>query len=304
MTPEPDEKGTLRPLVWTSSRSPIQTAPPNLQELRLVACEEVDHTVLLREFPTIALTRGDASKPGDTVIDDFAWRGAFDLARFDEAVLAAPAAPIAVRGGDAVGVALEVLGRYQRLLCRRNAWSQGRAFEAVLSVLAALPSTPPFLKEDVDHALDTWQWVVRLDPAASLRTQLAALVHELDRVAGDSRERLEHRARGDSAKDSRTLLHAIQLLRDAGISHEEALAVRDIVAGHPDQERDSLLLDDADALSFLSLGSSRYADHFGHAQTRRKVAFTVGRLGDVARQRLALVRLRPDVARLLHGAAA
>ena len=42
-------------------------------------------------------------------------------------------------------------------------------------------------------------------------------------------------------------------------------------------EPDAVVLDDADALSFLSLMSPRYADYFGLAQTRRKVTFTLGK---------------------------
>ena len=69
-------------------------------------------------------------------------------------------------------------------------------------------------------------------------------------------------------------------------------------------EVDFLLLNDADALSFLSLGSSAYVDYFGVAQTRRKVAYTLARLGPHAKKKLDTIRLRPDVERLLHEVAA
>ena len=271
----------------------------------VVAEEPLETELLSHEFPTVEIRQVESTGPGDTVIDDFAWRGAFDLARFDEAIdsAAAPPPPVAIRGDDAAGVACEVLTRYQRLVGRRNAASTTRLFDGVLHALAPLETTPPYLKGDVDHMLDTWQWVLRLDGAASLRTQLAALLHEVDRLGADPRERLEHRARVDT-KERSSFERALQMLRVAGVSHEDAQGVRDILSGHADHERDALLIDDADALSFLSLSSARYADHFGLAQTRRKVAFTASRLGDVARRKLPLVRLRPDVARLLQGVAA
>ena len=60
----------------------------------------------------------------------------------------------------------------------------------------------------------------------------------------------------------------------------------------------SALLFAAEALSFLSLESDRYVDHFGLAQARRKTSFLLKQLTASAKQKLAFVRLRPDVERL------
>ncbi|HEY4572453.1 MAG TPA: DUF4202 domain-containing protein, partial [Thermoanaerobaculia bacterium] len=56
------------------------------------------------------------------------------------------------------------------------------------------------------------------------------------------------------------------------------------------------LLNDADALSFLSLNSAGYLDYFGPEATRRKVAYTLRRLRPEGRQYLDGLRLRPAVA--------
>ena len=275
-----------------------------LVEVRLVADEPLALDWLADEFPTVTICQVDAVRPGERPIDDFAWRGAFDLTRFDEAVEAGADAPLVIRGNDAVGVAGEALSRYQRWIGRRNGASATRTFDGVLEALGALACTPPFLPEDVGHMVDTWQWLLRLDPTASLRSQLAALVHEVDRVARDPKERLEHHARSDANGVAHGSARALSLLTGAGLSDVEAGGVRDVLSLQPQHEREALLVEDADALSFLSLASARYADHFGLAQTRRKIAFTVGRLGPLARRKLALIRLRPDVARLVHGVAA
>ena len=55
------------------------------------------------------------------------------------------------------------------------------------------------------------------------------------------------------------------------------------------------VLNDADALSFFSLNSAGYLDYFGLEQTRRKVAYTLGRLRPAARLHLVGIRLRPVV---------
>lgn len=283
---------------------PVAPRAAGTFQLRLIAEEELDAAVLEREFPTIRVERG-APGSGDTItIDDFAWRGSFDVGRFDEVIERAdPLVSIAIRGDDAIGVACEVLARYQRCLPRRNQASSSALFDAVLDTHARLYGAPdPLAKADHDHALDAWQWVVRLEPNAGIAAQLAALFHDFDRLAGEPHERIEHRARDREATASGVGDRVYELLVGTGVAASDAARTRELVGrqhvspGDPDV----LLVDDADALSFLSLQSCRYADHFGLAQTRRKVAFTVGRLRPIARDKLRLIRLRPDVDRLVR----
>jgi hypothetical protein len=300
-----------RPPVGARSAEAILRS--EIMALRLVCDEELDTAILAREFPTLAIERVESRPAGGIVFDDYAWRGSFDFGRFDETIeQSRPVRSVAIRGDDAVGVACEVLSRYQRFIGRRNTASATPLFDAVLEVHAKLhePSMT-LVKEDFDHALDTWQWMLRLDPSASLAVQLAALFHDIHRLEGEPRERIEHRV-VDPASGKDTQAHArrgaeraFAILCNAGMSEETAARVREIVA-HERLGKDTevRLLDDADALSFLSLASSVYADHFGLAQTRRKVAFTIARLGPRAREKLSLLRLRPDIERLLDGVAA
>lgn len=277
---------------------------PAIERLRVVADEDddVDTTTLEREFPTVAIVRARRHEPGDLVIDDFAWRGAFDVGRFDEAMIATPLPQLAVRGVDAPGVAVEVLSRYQRLVLRRNEASATAVFDAVLDGHARLFHAVPF---DHEHAVDTWQWVLRLDASAGLVVQLAALFHDVERIHAEEHERLEHRARrlldGAVAADrSAGVERARTTLRGAGVEGAVVERVCDLVRGTSFEDAEAAVLDDADCLSFLSLMSPAYADYFGLAQTRRKVTFTLNRLGAAARSKVALVRLRPDVHRLLQ----
>jgi hypothetical protein len=293
---------------------PVPTVAPvavqQLRRVRLVADDALDTSVLEREFCTVVTECANACAGDDVIVDDVAWRGAFDLGRFDESVDRAlallPDPVVAIRGDDAAAVACQVVSRYQRFVRRRNAASSTRVFDAALEAHASLHDlSDPQSRAVFEYGLDTWQWMLRLDAQASLAPQLAALLHEVVCADDSNDDRLDHRATGHpltEATRARGGQLAFELVRRIGASESEATRVRDIVRRH-ERDSDSLLLDDADALSFLSLRSSRYADHFGVAQTRRKMAYTVSRLGPLARAKLAFVRLRPDVERLLHGGA-
>ncbi|MDF2694463.1 MAG: hypothetical protein K0S65_2846 [Labilithrix sp.] len=288
-------------------RRKASSAPQEIDHVRLVVDEdddEIDLTIIQREFPTVIVEVSDRSEPGDLVIDDFAWRGAFDFRRFDEAVeQGRPVGAIAVRGTDAVGVATEVLARYQRLVARRNRVSTTPLFEAVLEAHASLFDVNlPFVRADLEHARDTWQWMLRLEPTVGLAPQLAALFHDIDRLESEPHERIEHRAHRvlDDPQAKRGGERALAILRGVGVDEKDALRARDLIGGHIQDEPDAVLLDDADSLSFLSLMSPSYADYFGLAQTRRKVSFTLGRLAEAARAKVAFFRLRPDVDRLIQ----
>lgn len=279
--------------------------------LRLITEDEVEEhssdQALQRAFPTVAIEHG--STPMGVVIDEYAWRGAFDLRSLDDKVEHAGAeVVITVRGSDAGRIGGEVLTRYQRLIQRRNDVSKGILFDSVLKMHEGLYGDSELAKSELDHAIDTWQWMLRLNPDASLPLQLAALFHDIERLEGDTRERLEHRA-AQGTKELRATKgaeRAQRLLLDVGVDQETADRVRDILIGEQGRitEAELALLNDADALSFLSLGSSAYVDYFGVAQTRRKVAYTLARLGPRAKELLATVHFRPDVERLFHEVAA
>jgi hypothetical protein len=274
---------------------------PQILRLELIAKEELDTSTLEQEFPTIRVSRVEAPT-GQVTFDDFAWRGSFDFSRFDEIIeQRRPVGTIGVRGDDSAGVACEMLTRYQRFIVRRNEASSTVVFDDVLTLHAALYDSE--LEVELAHALDAWQWTLRLDPDASLAVQVAALFHDLERLDKDAQERMEHRApeRGrDMGPRSPAWRRMASLLEEAGLSAGAIAHVEEILAGAEPRAHDMSILDEADALSFLSLESSRYADHFGLAQTRRKVTHTIGRLGPRAREKLALVRLRPDIDRLLR----
>jgi hypothetical protein len=209
------------------------------------------------------------------------------------------------------GMALEVLTRCQRLVGRRNAASSTLLFDGVLDRHCALHDLgKPLVRADWAHALDVWQWVIRLDPGAGLAVQLAALFHDVERLVREADVRVEPRApeyqafKDEHARRSAEL--ADRTLAAAGVEEAPRAHTARLISGHehPPAPGDSdaaelALLNDADALSFFSLNSPGYVDWFGPEAARRKVAWTLARLRPEARRRLDGVRLRPDVAEML-----
>jgi hypothetical protein len=214
-------------------------------------------------------------------------------------------------GEELPRVAREVLTRCQRWTDRRNAVSRGDLFDRVLSRhRQAHDLAKPLVRADYNHALDTWQWALWLDPEADLAVQLAALLHDVERLISEADARIEQHA-GDyqafkNGHAERGAELAEALLAEAGVdggmrrrtarliaAHEHAAA-----PGDPDAGAISLL-NDADALSFFSLNSAGYLDYFGLETTRRKVAYTLRRLRPEARRHLSGMRLRPAVAAAL-----
>ena len=286
-----------------------------LRRVRIVAPRPIDLGALTGEFPSVTFERSDDAEPGSPAVDVEAWLAADDFADFDARCGRASSDALTIRAGAepslVTRVAWEALTRLQRRLDRRNHASAGPVFDEVLRAHRALHDTSkPLVAADLDHALDTWQWLLRIAPGAPLPLQLAALFHDVERLESEADRRVEHHAADYQAfKDAharRGAALAFAVLVAAGVAPRSADRARALVAAHerpgPDPELD--LLNDADALSFFSLNSPGYADYFGPAQTRRKVAYTLERMSHAARARLATVRLRPDVRRLVDAEAA
>jgi dTDP-glucose pyrophosphorylase len=269
--------------------------------------------VLAHEFPTVALdvqaAEAGAITPPSTIAEE-RWKDRnVDFAPFDNHIddLAARGKLALVVHGPpdrAARTACEMLTRWQRWIGRRNAASTGPKFDALLARLrAAHDLDKPLVRADWHHAIDTWQWMLRLDPAASREAQLSALLHDVERLESEADRRVEHLAPSYTAfkqeHAARGAQLARQLLGDCGFDRETSHRVAWLVAAHErtgdDPER--ALLNDADALSFFSQNSAGYFDYFGPEQSLRKIAYSLGRMRPAARRRLATMRLRADVAR-------
>lgn len=257
-----------------------------------------------REFPTVGLGLGEMESSPCLSLTAEEWESpCFPFYELDDRLdrLDPDLIHIAAERGRLPGMALEVLTRCQRLIGRRNPASSVPLFDRVLEQHRALHDLDkPLVRADLNHALDVWQWTLRLDSEASLAVQLAALFHDIERLVSEADARVEHRTddyqgfKDEHARRGAEL--ADGFLASAGVDPDTRAEVARLVAGH---EHGAALLNDADALSFFSLNSPGYVDYFGAEAARRKVAWTLARLRPEARRRLSGIRLRPDVAEML-----
>jgi Domain of unknown function (DUF4202) len=265
---------------------------------------------LASDFPSIHVSssRPDGISANEVVVRASEWRApAFDVYRFDGALDRADhegAFALHVLDDDPPrSAAVEILNRCQRTIRRRNRGSESARFDAVLAMHRRMHDVDkPLVRADYNHALDTWQWLLRLEPRASTALQLAALFHDVERISSEADRRVEHLAadyrafkNGHAAAGAEIARGA---LRECGIDEATCGRVAELIAHHEHRatrDAEVLLLNDADALSFFSLNSPGFADYYGPEHTRRKIDYTLGRLGAEARGRLRSIHLRNDV---------
>jgi Domain of unknown function (DUF4202) len=300
----------------------------SIARVRIVLCETDATTIpnscdverglalIAREFPTVPVDvdwDGGGRDAAQSTIDVEDWEDErnrlqpFD-ARVEDLVRRGPTT-LVLRGraSRTPPAALEMLTRWQRHVGRTNADSGTACFEVLLARLGALHDlSKPLVVADWNHAIDTWQWVLRLCPEASGAVQMAALVHDVERLESEADARVEHLApdyvRFKESHARRGARIARALLSGCGIDGATCDRVAELVAAHERSRGDSdgALLNDADALSFFSLNSAGYLDYFGYQQTWRKVVYSLERMRETAAARLATIRLRADLASLLR----
>jgi hypothetical protein len=277
--------------------------------------------VLANIYPWLAIVPGPQSLPSTVLVAAARWSHPdFDPTALDREIATAlqGACSINLRitnaGGQVAverlaGVALQVITRYQRLLQGRNLHSADPLFDRALGLHRALHDRgKPLVAADHDHALDVWRWVLRLEPRAGLAVQLAALFHDIERLVSESDVRIEqHSLHYETFKQAHARQGAamvFELLRGSGAGEELAGRVADLVRDHerPHDDPDKQLLNVADALSFFSLNACGFIAYYGPAHTRRKIAFTLGRLDDRGWRELPRIRQRADIEQLIGAA--
>src|SRR6185437_2392797 len=151
---------------------------------------------LAAEFPTVEIHDDAAAEARPPIIDTSAWaEPAFDPSLLDARVAAAAHGAFGLRTGGRADDAWALLTRYQRFLGRRNQASACSGFDDVLEAHRAMHDLDrPLCRADHEHAIDTWQWLLRLEPDAAFALQAAALFHDVERLESESLQRVEHRA--------------------------------------------------------------------------------------------------------------
>lgn len=263
------------------------------------------------EFPTVTVVPAGPSAAAErcVTVDLAAWSAPFaDTGGLDERVEAAHAQGafgLRVVGGASRGY-LELLTCYQRFVGRRNRASRGALFDRILARHGALHDLAlrP-VRAERDHALDAWQWLLRLDPDAGLAVQAAALFRDVERIESEALARFEHRTSSPdvflSGRARRGAAIARAILAGAGVTGSVLDRVAALVEaqGRPVEDAERALLDESAALSFLSQDSAGCVDACGPAHARLEIARSLRRLGPRGRSRLRSIRYRPDVRALV-----
>lgn len=249
-------------------------------------------TRLSEAFPTVRARWLPLPPHGPRLpaLDAVSWaREPAEVASFDawgEELAARGPLHIAILG-EAAAVelcAIQVLTRAQRWLARRNAESATVPFSRLLARLAKTRATcGPIARSAHDHALDVWQWVLRLDPHASLETQLAALLLHAERLSCVAVDEAT-----SGSERCRALL--LEASFDPGVVERVLRSM-----SQPVRRDEPRLIDAADALSFLSLDSAVYLARFGPERTARVVCSVLRRLGDAGEALVGTIKLDPLV---------
>jgi hypothetical protein len=258
----------------------------------------------------VALERAASTERLTLIVD-------LDAARTEDARFVDPP-----RGASPLAVARAAILRHQRLVARPATDGHRAALTAILArhdaLYEAADLTRPLVRADRAHARDAWRWLLRLDGAAGLAPQIAALFHDVERLESEADRRRDHlhggdyqaykdaHARAGAAITARALAGLVGLDLDGDtlaaalrlIAAHERTTPRAGDAAPPDREA-LTLVNDADALSFFSLNASGFLDYFGPSHTRSKIAWTLARMSPRARRWLPVIALRPDVATLV-----
>ncbi|WP_437502535.1 DUF4202 family protein [Sorangium sp. So ce1099] len=293
---------------------------PSVRQTPLLSPSE--NAELAREFPGVEIDapapprdEPHAARAAHAAVDARAWRAsALDLWALDTHLHALDARGpfdlwiVGLERDGAARTAYEVLTRCQRFIRRRNLASASAVFARVLARHRELYDLDrPLVRADYDHAVDVWQWMLRLEPRASVAAQAAALFHDVERLVSEANVRIEHRAADYQAfKDEHARRGAAltrSALADLGLAPEVLERIGALVGSHerPGDDAELALLNDADALSFFSLNSGGFLDYYGPEHTRAKVAYTLRRLRPEARARLPRIRCRPEVEAMIFG---
>lgn len=304
-------------LTASSAPSPASYEGTELPETaRDPILPSAEWSLLAEEFPTISVETGPAvidpfEADATASLDASSWKGQdrktlYALDAQLETLTARGPTTLRLVGPDLTDLAGEVLTRFQRFASRRNPASASTCFDQALTIHRALHDLQkPLVRADFAHALDVWQWLLRLDPEASLAAQLAALFHDIERLTSEADARVEHRApdyqRFKDLHAHRGATVAASVLASAGLDASTLARVEHLIRRHerPQSDPELALLNDADGLSFFSLNSGGFLDYFGPDHTRRKVAYTLNRLRREARARLFQIRCSAELTAMI-----
>ncbi len=159
------------------------------------------------------------------------------------------------------------------------------ALEKVKEKIDEIIAMSPY-SEDIFHSINTYEWVLKLDPEAEEDTALmiSALGHDIERGLEDRRVESSGYETFDEFKQAHALISAeilVELLEEFGIEQDIIDDVAHLVANHEvgGDERENLLMQ-ADVLSFFHVCLPLYFDRRGPETTRKRCVWGYKKLPD------------------------
>lgn len=143
--------------------------------------------------------------------------------------------------------------------------------------------------EDVFHSLNTYEWVLKLDPEAEndLAMVIASLGHDIERGVDERRVNASQFETFDEFKQAHALNSAeilAEMMEELGLDQNLTADVARLVANHEvgGDERQELLKN-ADVLSFFQVCLPLYYDRRGEETTKRRCVWGFKKLPEELR---------------------
>jgi hypothetical protein len=148
--------------------------------------------------------------------------------------------------------------------------------------------------EDPEHAQNTLEWLLKLQPDTDEALQIAALGHDIERAMEERKIRREHYPnyevfKAAHAKNSALILR--EIIEDCGVSDQSliddvcCLVRQHEVGGDPRAD----LLKDADSISYFDVNLPRYFERNGWEETRRRCLWGYQRLSSRMKEAVATI---------------
>ena len=160
----------------------------------------------------------------------------------------------------------------------------------VQELIARATIPPPTLRQELNHFLNVWEWLLRLSPDAERSLRYAALLHDCDRLFPSRAKRqkdFRNYERYKRAHAKNCVVIADAILKKAGVGAPVREKTAALIGDHEwGTAADAYTLMAADSLSFFEVNLPDYFRERGKRATARKIAFMHDRLKPKERRRL------------------
>ncbi|MDD4333251.1 MAG: DUF4202 family protein [Patescibacteria group bacterium] len=149
------------------------------------------------------------------------------------------------------------------------------------------------VKTDLEHAISTRKWVLRLKPNADLVLQIAALAHDIERglqkaesqKSINRKENFRNYYRCNEIHSQKSAKIIVNILEKYQFNKNFIAKVKRLVLRHEfGGDKESNILMDADSLSFFERNFDGYLKKYGQKKAEKKIKFMYSRMSEKAKK--------------------